>query len=70
MMSTLIFLLMQADYKQTEYPKAYLLLAAMILLGVVAVCVPRHRTRHFVEPKIEEKASSQQGARQRPAVKR
>ncbi len=36
--------------KQTEYPLAFGLIAAMVLLGLLAVCIPRFRKKHFIEP--------------------
>ena len=35
---------------QSEYYLAYSLIVAMVLLGVIVVCVPRVRKKHFVEP--------------------
>ena len=40
----------QRGYEQTEYMAAIALTIAMILLGLVTVCAPRPRTKHFVEP--------------------
>lgn len=43
-------------YKQTEYPIAYGLIAALVLLGLIAVCIPRFRKEHFIEPEeVDEK---------------
>lgn len=44
-----------AGYKQTEYPVAYGLIAALVLLGLLAVCIPRFRKKHFIEPEGEDK---------------
>ena len=44
----------QSGYEQTEYLVAIALTIAMVLLGLVAVCVPRARKKHFVEPEEEE----------------
>ena len=40
----------QRGYEQTEYLAAVALTIAMVLLGLVALCAPRPRTKHFVEP--------------------
>ncbi|MEM9411496.1 MAG: hypothetical protein AAGA30_10305 [Planctomycetota bacterium] len=39
---------------QTEYMAAYALTIGLILLGLIAVCVPRPRVKHFVEPEEED----------------
>ena len=39
---------------QQEYFAAYALIIMVVLLGVVVVCVPRPRQKHFIEPKNDE----------------
>lgn len=59
----------QTGYEQTEYIAAIGLTVAMIILGLVAVCVPRPRDRHFVEPE-EEEEDSKKGAKKKRKKKR
>lgn len=40
----------QSGPAQTEYVAAYALIVAMVILGIVVVCIPRPRQKHFVEP--------------------
>ena len=40
----------QTGYAQAEYLAAYGLIIGMVLLGLLAVCVPRPREKNFVEP--------------------
>ena len=55
MLHPLMFLAQaQRGYEQTEYIAAICLTIAMIVLGLIAVCAPRPRTRHFVEPEETE----------------
>jgi hypothetical protein len=39
----------QTMYEQTEYGLAYALVAAVLLLGILAVCIPRPRNRNLEE---------------------
>ena len=59
MKSTLLTLLAQRNEGQTEYFMAYALIVAVVLLGTLAVCIPRPRQKHFVEPEenVEEDVS-------------
>ena len=51
MLNTELLLLAQAQAQtQTEYLLATGLTVAMVLLGVLVVCIPRPRNKHFVEP--------------------
>jgi hypothetical protein len=51
MLSSLLHLFAQAQQPaQGDYWQAYGLVAAMVLLGVLVVCIPRLRKKHFVEP--------------------
>lgn len=43
--------------EQTEYLAAYALIVMMVLLGLLVVCIPRPRAKHFVEPEGEEEDS-------------
>ena len=46
----------QTGYSQSEYLAAYGLIVGMVVLGLLAVCIPRPRKKHFVEPaEVEEK---------------
>lgn len=56
-------LLAQAEetggYAQSEYLTAYGLVIGLILLGLLAVCVPRPRQKHFIEPEeVQQKNKS------------
>jgi hypothetical protein len=42
-------------YEQTEYLLAYGLVAALLLLGVLVVCIPRPRKKGFIDPQQAEK---------------
>ncbi len=59
MSNLLNLLLAQAEettgYAQTEYLTAYGLVAGLVLLGLLAVCIPRPRQKHFIEPEQVEK---------------
>lgn len=44
----------QTGYEQTEYMVAIGLTVAMVVLGLVAVCAPRFRKKHFIEPEETE----------------
>ena len=44
----------QAESIQSEYLAAYALTAGMVLLGLLVVCIPRPRAKHFVEPEGED----------------
>ena len=47
----------QTGYEQTEYMVAIGLTVAMVVLGLVAVCAPRIRKKHFIEPEETEDVS-------------
>ena len=56
-MSQLVLIMAQAPqqgYAQTEYIAAVSLTIALVVLGLIAVCAPRPRARHFVEPEENE----------------
>ena len=55
----LIVAQVQTGYAQTEYLAAYGLIIGMVLLGLLAVCVPRPREKHFVEPEEVEHKGGQ-----------
>lgn len=59
-----------ADYEQSEYPIAYALVAAMVLLGMLAICVPRFRKAHFVEPEETQDKSKSGKRKGYPTVSR
>ena len=64
MLQTFSFLAqVQQGYAQSEYMVAIALTVAMIVLGLVAVCVPRARKKHFVEPEEDTEESGKSGKR-------
>jgi hypothetical protein len=40
---------------QTEYAVAYALVAAMVLLGLLAICIPRPRKKNVIESKEDQR---------------
>lgn len=52
----------QQGYAQTEYIVAIALTIAMVALGLAAVCVPRKRKKHYVEP---EEADARRGGKKK-----
>lgn len=49
----------QVEPAQTEYFVAYALIIGMVVLGLLVVCIPRPRTKHFVEPEEAAENSKQ-----------
>ena len=47
-------LLAQQESGQTEYHLGIGLTVGMVILGLVVICVPRPRTKHYVEPEEDE----------------
>ena len=39
---------------QSEYVAAYALTGVVVFLGLVALCIPRPRAKHFIEPEEDE----------------
>ena len=42
-------------YEQTEYGLAYALISGLVLLGLIAVCVPRFRKKDITDPETERR---------------
>lgn len=54
----------QTGYAQSEYMVAIGLTVAMVILGLAAVCAPRPRKKHFIEPE-ESNDEKNKGRRKR-----
>lgn len=60
-----LFAQLQSGPQQSEYFAAYALIIALVLLGVVVVCIPRPRQKHFVEPTEDEDKKKEKKIRKR-----
>lgn len=50
MISQQLLILAQRNTDQSEYTMAYALIIGLVVLGLIVVCIPRPRTKHFIEP--------------------
>lgn len=53
MLKSFFFIAQQQEQMQGEYLLAIGLIVGMVLLGLLVVCIPRPRSKHFIEPEGE-----------------
>ena len=63
-------LFLAQQYDQTEYGMGYLLVAAFIVLGLLAICVPRPRRSNFLDPEEEKKLKAEKARRKKKKKKK
>lgn len=61
----MLVFLSQAESVQTEYIAAYALTVALVLLGLLVVCIPRPRAKHFIEPEQEDDSQKKKKKKKR-----